>query len=421
MSLPDSLLYNSYDAEFLRSKGLIITEDPELGLAIVRYHKSDNPWKTDKYGECNRDDSIVSKHRSVVYDLSSKCVIHASPQRRKNDNAVIINSLKYKNWVVSEYIDGTMISLFWSPITNEWVMSSRSRFHAAGNFMSPSPFRDLFKQAIPNDLTLGDFISDLDKTYSYTFVLCHPEHKHVIITNEPRIYLVNIGKSIPSLDTVGTPSCKYEYMNYEMIEDVARRLNVHCPKRYVFTNDSDFHSGIRECLSDTYPRGFMITQSEQNSCNERIRILSNSYEEALRLRGSSPSVQTNMIRVWASDPSGDLLRTYEGYYPDEKEDLYSVVRTINESANELDLYYKNRHVRKIMEHSDLPHWSRKPIWDIHGIYLKGRIPISKDSILEYYRGKPESFVNKILKNREKEIKRNSETSNRDLEQNTSDE
>ena len=419
MSLPDSLVYNSYDAEFLRSKGLIITEDTDLGLAIVRYHKSDNSWKTDKYGECDRDDFVVRTHRSVVYDMTSKCVIHASPQRRKNDNAVIINSLKHENWVVSDYIDGTMISLFWSPVTNEWVMSSRSKFHAAGNFMSPSPFRDLFKQAIPNDQTLEEFLRGLDETYSYTFVLCHPEHKHVIVAHEPRIYLVHVGKIIPLLNVSDTPSSRYECMNYEMIEEFAKRMNVYYPKRYVFTNDSDFHSNIRECLGSTHPRGLMITQSDKNPCNERIRILSNAYEEALRLRGTSPSVQTNIIRVWANDPSGDLLRTYEGYYPEEKEDLYSVVRTMNESANELVLYYKNRHVRKTMEHSDLPHWSRKPIWDIHGMYLKTRVPISKDSILEYYRGKPASFVNKVLKNREKEIKRNSERTNQ--EQNMTDE
>lgn len=405
MPLPDILVYSSYDAEFLRSKGLIITEDTNLGLAIVRYHKSDNSWKTEKYGECNRDDAIVRKHRSAVYDLSSGCVVHASPQRRKNENAIIVNSLKSKNWVVSKYIDGTMISVFWSPITNEWVLSSRSKFHAAGNFMSPSPFRELFKEAIPNGLTLEDFLLGLDKEYSYTFVLCHPEHKHVILAKEPRMYLVHMGKSVPVSLESGEVMSRYEYMSCDMVSEYASRLNVSCPERFTYNNDTDFQKSIHECLKSPFPEGFMITQSKENPCNERIRILSQGYEEALRLRGTSPSITTNMIHVWASDPSGDLLRTYEGYYPDEKEELHSVVRTLNESANELVLYYKNRHVRKSMEHGDLPHWSRKPIWDLHGIYMRERVPISKTSVLEYYRRRPASFVNKILKNREKEIKR----------------
>lgn len=405
MPLPDILVYSSYDAEFLRSKGLIITEDTDLGLAIVRYHKSDNSWKTEKYGKCDRDDPVVRKHRSVVYDISSKHIVYASPQRRKNESTVVVDSLRSENWVVTRYIDGTMISLFWSPVTNEWVMSSRSKFHAAGNFMSPFPFRDLFKQAIPDGQTLGDFLLGFDKEYSYTFVLCHPEHKHVVPTSEPKIYLVHMGKMVPAPCDTGDVNSRYEYMSYDMVSEHASRLNVSCPERLVFTNDTDFQKSIHECLKSPFAEGLMITQSQQNPCNERIRILSNGYEEALRLRGTSPSIRTNMIKTWASDPTGGLLRTYERYYPDEKEDLHSVVRTLNESANELVLYYKNRHVRKSMEHDDLPHWSRKPIWDLHGIYLRERVPINKMSVLEYYRTRPASFVNKILKTREKEIKR----------------
>lgn len=419
MSLPDSLIYASYDAEFLRSKGLIITEDEELGLALVRYHKSDNTWKTEKFGKCDRNDSVVRKHRSVIYDIASKCVIHASPQRRKNESAVVINSLKRDNWEVTEYIDGTMISVFWSPVTNEWIMSSRSKFHASGNFMSPFPFRDLFKKAIPGDLSLDDFLLKFDKDYSYTFVLCHPDHKHVIVVDEPKIYLVHMGKNTPVMGESGKILTKCEYMDIDTIREVAARVGVHTPTRLVFDNDTDFHECIRKTLYNKSPSGLMITQSQANTCNERIRILSVSYEEALCLRGMSPSVQTNMIRVWANDPSGDLLRDYEKYYPDEKEELHSVIRTLYETANELVLYYKNRHVRKSMEHRDLPHWSRKPIWDLHGIYLRDRVPISKDSVLEYYRRRPESFVSKILKNREKEIKRDLAKMNQ--EENRSDE
>jgi hypothetical protein len=214
-----------------------------------------------------------------------------------------------------------------------------------------------------------------------------------------------MGKPIPVSCDTGDVSSRYEYMSYDIVSEYASRLNVNCPERFVFNNDTDFQRSIHECLKSSFTEGLMITQSQENPCNERIRILSNGYEEALRLRGTSPSIRTNMIHAWASDPTGDLLRTYEGYYPDEKEELHSVVRTLNESANELVLYYKNRHVRKSMEHGDLPHWSRKPIWDLHGIYLRERVPINKMSVLEYYRKRPASFVNKILKTREKEIKR----------------
>jgi hypothetical protein len=420
MELLDSLEYPSYNAELLRSKGLIITEDTDLGLALVRYHKSDNRWKNDQYGECNREDSNVQKHRSVVYSLESKCVIHASPPRRKSENAVVINSLVSDNWVATEYIDGTMISLFWSPVTNEWIMSSRSKFHAAGNFMSPFPFRDLFKEAIPNSLTLGDFLLNFDKDYTYTFILCHPEHKHVIEAKEPKIYLVQLGKYIPV--RTGTDEdiiTKSKVMGYDTVKEVADRLSVHCPPRITHTSNESLKDICRETMSSEIPRGIVLTPSGCNPCFERIRILSQAYEHCLKLRGSSPSIQTNIIRIWAEDPTGSLLQDYERFYKSEREMVHNVVRTLNESANDLILYYKNRHVRKSMEHTDLPHWSRRPIWDLHGIYLRERIPVNKERVLEYYRTLPASFVNRILKNREKENRRESQIAN--LSENTRDE
>jgi hypothetical protein len=425
MSSLDLVEYPLYNAELLRSKGLVVTEDPELDLAIVRYHKSDNSWKTKTFGECNREDPIVRKYRSVIYSLSTGCVIHASSQRRKSDSTIVLNSLKKENWVVTPYIDGTMISMFWNDAKNCWMISTRSKFHAAGNYMSPSPFRDLFKDAAiktynqvksePIQIqTLQEFLvepNNIGKEYQYTFVLCHPEEKHVILAKEPQVYLVQVSKCNPFMNSDGTMSVHWKPVGYSRMVEIAKQIGALYPEEISVPEDQALGDYCRNVLGDTVPRGVMLVPSSQNPCIERIRILSNGYESALRLRGNTPSFRTNIIRVWAEDPTGDLLREYEGYFPSEVEDLHSVIRVLNESANELVLYYKNRHVRKNMEHDDLPHWSRKPIWDLHGIYLRERTPINKEIVLEYYRTKPAAFVNKVLKTREKDIKRDQEREN----------
>jgi hypothetical protein len=409
-------MYPSYDAEVLRSKGLMITEDTELGLAIVRYHKSDNDWKNKQFGECNREDPIVRIHRSVIYSLDSKCTVHASTQRRKSESSVVLDALKEENWVVTPYIDGTMISVFWHSAKDCWVISTRSKFHAVNNYMSPQPFRDLFVEGIqstfPGDVkTIQDFVPTLDgigREYSYTFVLCHPENKHVIIANEPKVYLVQVSKCTPFTNESSEIKTRWEPMEYDEMVNVAKKMCVHYPEHIVIPEDQTLGEYCRSVIASDKTEGVMLVPSLMNTCVERIRILSNAYDNALKLRGNTPSSRTNIIRVWGEDPTGDLLRDYEGYFPDETEEVHSVVKVLYESANELELYYKNRHVRKSMEHGNLPHWSRKPIWDLHGIYLRERVPIRKERILEYYRTKPAAFVNKVLKTREKENKRDQE-------------
>jgi hypothetical protein len=64
---------------------------------------------------------------------------------------------------------------------------------------------------------------------------------------------------------------------------------------------------------------------------------------------------------------------------------------------ELVKLYIERHVRKSMEHDNLPHWCRRPIWDLHGRYLKSRIPVKDATVLEYFRDISPSAVNNIIK------------------------
>lgn len=399
--------YPLYDAEALRSKGLVVTEDPELKLAIVRYHKSENSWKIQKFGNANMNDSIVQKHRSVIYSLESKCVVHTVPIRRKNDKAVVIDTLKKSDWVVTPYIDGTMISVFWNHSTGEWILSTRSKFHASCKYMSDRIFRDLFCEAL--GVSLEEFLEKLDRDYSYTFVLTHPENKHVVVAIEPKVYLVHMIHTLVCTKNDGETFTKVFCHSQEEMYRFAQRFGVNTLDTIdVGETDESFRAYCHEIVKDSdNARGVMLlpTESNPNANWERIRILSHAFEHCAYLRGYTPSPQVNILRLWGSDPTGELLNEYVKHYPSEDTIVQDVLMLIAETSADLVLYYKNRHVRKTLEHTDLPHWTRKPIYDLHGMYLRERIPITKDRVIEYYRRLSPTVVNRIFKNREKELRK----------------
>lgn len=407
----NTLVFKRYDADALRSKGLIVTENPEMGVAIVRYHKGDNAWKTQQFGDCDRDDPVVRNHRSVVYSLITGLPVSVAPIRRMMDTEVTLRSCKVSDWEVTKYYDGTMISVFWNPTMKPdvpgeelgWTLSSRSKLHAACRFTSDRLFRDLFEDARKS---CGMEFTTLNREMGYTFILQHPESRHVLPVEGAKIVLVQVSRLVPCVDSEGENSLRAEILSVDERNIEARRIGVAVPES-VYTTEND-------SLVDLFKYTMLPEQASQlqgwvavprKGGWERVRITSKAYDECLFLRGDNSNLRTNYIRLMAIDPAGSAIRQYAEWYPEEASAIMEVSDSIKRVADDLVTLYRARHVTKSMEHDDLPHWSRRPIWDLHGAYLRHRVPIQVPEVMVYFRSISPSAVNGILKMWKKESSR----------------
>jgi hypothetical protein len=397
-----------YNAEALRGKGLIVTEDNDLGISIVRYHKSDNEWKNKIHGTCDRNDPVVQNHRSVVYSLLTGLPISVAPIRRLSHDVVTRDMLEDNEFVVTEYLDGTMINVFWNPNINKetgnpfgWTLSSRSKIHATCKFTSDRLFNELFEEA---RVKSGVDYDDLNQRHCYSFVLLHPEIRRVIKYDSPRIVLVSVATCVPKYDSMNTEHVSVSHvMSWDNMIREATRISPNILPTNVSMGSSEVlsHSmseNVRNTLS-----GWMITK--KSGSWGRVRILTDGFDTCASLRGDTASRRTNYIRLMSLDPKGDAIRQYAELYPEEANDIRDLSNTIQSSVNELVSNYKARHVQKTKEHGDLPHWTRRPIWDLHGRYLRSKIPVREPNVFSYFRDISPSAVNRMLKNREKEIRR----------------
>lgn len=404
-----SIEFRSYNAEALRGKGLIINEHEDLGIAIVRYHKSDNSWKTRTHGECDRTDSDVKNHRSVVYSLTTGYPLSVAPVRRVLHESVGNREFTENDFVVTEYLDGTMINVFWNPNINPetgaafgWTLASRSKIHATCRFTSDRLFRDLFEEARVNS---GVDYENLNPEYCYNFVMIHPENRRVLKYDSARIVLVSVvscGIPVSSETSRGMSSIAKTMSWLDFILEASRISGGLLPKEVDISASNVLHHSMDEDVSDTL-QGWVITK--RSGSWDRVRVLTEGFEKCAGLRGDTASRVTNYIRLMSLDPHGDAIRQYAKWYPEEEDAIKSLGSEIKAAIDELIENYINRHVKKTKEHSDLPHWTRRPIWDLHGRYLRTRIPVKEPQVFSYLRDISPSVVNRMLKNRAKENRR----------------
>jgi len=154
--------------------------------------------------------------RSCIFDNTSKMMCFSPP---KSIDYEIIYKTIYDCWVVEEFVEGTMINLFWvngsssssdyssdsisdydsdpdydySPINGKWEIATRNTVGGETTFFKSDTgeknitFRSMFFEAVAHCRLNIDL---LDKRFCYSFVLQHPKNKMVAPILQPMLYLV---------------------------------------------------------------------------------------------------------------------------------------------------------------------------------------------------------------------------------------
>jgi len=230
--------------------------------------------------------------------------------------------------------------------------------------------------------------------------------------------LVNVSSVVPKANADGSVIGATAYMlPFENVQNEATRIGSAIPATLETCSVKMLLPYTQEDEQSSQLQGWVIVP--KNGGWERIRVLSNAYETCVKLRGFNANLKTNYIRLMSMDESGDMIRKYADFYPDEKDAIVELSNELNVIIGDLLTLYRERHVYKKKEHTDLPHWCRKPIWDLHGRYLRSRKVIDRNEIMTYFRTTTPSILTRILKQWYKDVKHHNEndqdnTSNQDV-------
>lgn len=211
--------------------------------------------------------------------------------------------------IIEEFVDGTMINLYWSEVANEWLVNTKSSLGATSHFyvfpMASSAksqhtksFRAMFDEAVGPNFDYSIF----DKACSYSFVLQHPMNRIVCPVTKPAIYLVGIYRmngaivtpeNIHLFKTKKTPIRKPQIYPTTSYEDIQRRFAGANP------------------LNPT-PYNVMGIVVKHGDSGHRMKFRNPAYEAVKALRGNQPRLDYHYLELRQRNQVKEFLR----YYPE---------------------------------------------------------------------------------------------------------
>jgi hypothetical protein len=334
---------------------------------------------------------MVQVHRSIIYDLKTKQPIVVSPIRRQEDSYDYIDESKSKSksgtedgevsreFIHTTYWDGTMIHVFFVERLG-WVLSSRSKLYATCKFISDRLFSELFKEACES---MGlDIERDLSKDQVYSYVLLHPEIRRVFPVEKPTLKLVQT-HSLPKSSSPSSSSSGEITLDWSI--------------EMAYGNDlkSSLVDSVEspDELKDEIPFAKMVVSGWK-----RYRITNTLYRQFSHYRGVFPKRETCLIEILLRENGiqSPFVKKYRSYFVEDAEEVSRLSLEMNVMIGSLHHLYIRRHIRKAIIHENLPHWSRKPIWDLHGIHIREKKSIHPEDVVNYIRNLKASQIGKLL-------------------------
>ena len=339
----------------------------ENSLNTKLYKYNDENYEIIKYNKSNINTDNIDTYglyRSII--CKNKKILAYSPPKSHNYD-LFTSMYDCNECVAEEYIEGTMINLFYDKDKNEWELATRSSVGGKVNYFNRNnvTFRQMFLEAC-NDSNLE--FDMLDKNLSYSFVLQHPNNRIVIPFTENKLYLVacyKINNETSSIDVIDINSIKHLFNN----------IKLYYPKQYTFETFTELVENVNTYESYTNV-GIMI---HHPFSGKRTKLRNKNYEYVRKLRGNQPKLQYRYMEL----RNAGIIDEYVTYYPEHIKYFKSYENEIREYTTVLYNYYVNCFINKQQPLKNYPYEYKLNMYELHSIYKNILKPKNQSISIKY--------------------------------------
>lgn len=348
---------NNDDAQEKMLNKVICKTDNNLIYKVIRYDKN----------YLSQDNILTAGLcRSVIVNCENAVVGYSPPKSIHPDEFIKAYGTKNENIVALEFVEGTMINVFWDNkigLTGGWEISTRNKVGANCRFFNNNnnnsrTFRELFLETA--SLNLLD-LELLNKKNSYSFVLQHPENRIVVPFTKPLLYLIAV-YSIHNVDQNNGTIVTFEDLEcVKKSNDFANTL-VHFPLKY----DCETYSGLIEkyaSMNTSYEiAGFVLYN---NVTGVRTKVRNPVYEQIKQLRGNNPKNQYQYLCLRGQNKVAEYL----SFYPEHKSEFSEYRDQVHLFTETLFANYIACYVKKERPLLEFSTQFRTHMFNIHRIYV----------------------------------------------------
>ena len=319
--------------------------------------------------------------RSVIINSLNNVVCFSPPKSLHADkfmemypgsnfNSSISEQDSKKNIIAQEFVEGTMINVFYDPAATSWQIATRSTvggnmsffqsYNAGSNSNASSnakTFNEMFQDAcVTNQLN----IHTLHPGFCYSFVLQHPCNRIVVPFSKPQLYLVEAYSIIHELD--GSINVYPQDLPVIKQHGLWSSTTIRFPETYEFSSYSEL---INKFASPNTPYNIMGIVIRNTVTNERCKIRNPIYEEVRQLRGNQAKLQYQYLTLRKDGKIPEFIK----FYPETKPELSKFRDQIHMFTNTLHQNYVSCYVKKEKPLKEFPEQYRTHMFKLHEHYL----------------------------------------------------
>lgn len=301
--------------------------------------------------------------RSIILNDRKQLVSFSPPKSIPLDQFKKTNDEKSEFLIAEEFIDGTMINLFWDQtigLNGSWELATRNSVGAEVSFYKKEntrTFRELFLETV--ELS-GINLATLDHNYCYSFVLQHPYNRIVVPFEKPRLYLVEVYEIFNNSD--GNIFVYIKSGEFKRSMECLQGTCVMFPENYTWGNYEDLKLQFASSNTAYNVMGIII---KNVVTGQRTKMRNPIYETVRQLRGNQSKLQYQYLALRKEGKVKDYLK----YYPEHKKDFAAFRDMLHQFTMTLYDNYVSCYIKKERVLNQFPDNFRTHMFQIHQLYL----------------------------------------------------
>jgi|TARA_B110000008_G_C16972644_1_gene564569 hypothetical protein len=276
--------------------------------------------------------------RSVVFSYPEKKLLAYSPGKTIQSKKFCNKYTDQNQIYINEYIDGTLIHLFYDSRIKSWEIGTKSaisgKYFLSNNIKKSSKnVRNMFIESLTcegmtseHDLHSIELLKDFSKNYSYTFVMLHPDNVIIYPITTPMLYLVSVYDITPKTKKfINIPQSIFE--NWDFFQNTT----ILFPKSKTIDNWSELENlSLFQKNQDLV--GYMAIHLPSG---ERCKFINPTYEELKKIK----KLDSQYVLHYLCFQRMNLIDKYLSSFPQFRKMFYTYKKHCDEFIENLHTAY----------------------------------------------------------------------------------